>query len=53
MKILITGGCGYIGSCLTKMINDKERANIMVFGDAGSATLLSKGKNEIVFSRIL
>ncbi len=38
------------GDTSTKMINDKDRANRMVFGDAGSATLLSKGKNEIGFS---
>ena len=25
MNILITGGCGYIGSCLSKMINDNYK----------------------------
>lgn len=38
------------GDTTSKMINYKDRANRMVFGDAGSATLLSKGNNQIGFS---
>jgi 3-oxoacyl-[acyl-carrier-protein] synthase III len=37
------------GDTTTKLINPKDRAQRMVFGDAGSATIVSSGKGEIGF----
>ena len=42
MNILITGGCGYIGSCLSKMINDNFKSyQLFIIDD------LSTGNKEI------
>lgn len=38
------------GDTSTKMINAKDRATRMVFGDGGSATLLEKGNDTISFN---
>jgi 3-oxoacyl-[acyl-carrier-protein] synthase III len=38
------------GDTSTKMINERDKAVRMVFGDAGSATLVSTGDKEITFS---
>lgn len=38
------------GDTSTKMINVKDRATRMVFGDGGSATVLEKGKDTISFN---
>lgn len=37
------------GDTTTKMINPKDRAQRMVFGDCGSATIVSKGMGQIGF----
>ena len=53
-SLLIKAGCENVlvlaGDTTSKLINDKDRANRLVFGDAGSATLVSKGKSEIGFA---
>jgi 3-oxoacyl-[acyl-carrier-protein] synthase-3 len=53
-SLLINSGCRNVlvlaGDTTSKIINDKDRANRMVFGDAGSATLISKGENKIGFN---
>ena len=53
-SLLIKAGCKNVlvlaGDTTSKIINAKDRANRLVFGDAGSATLLSEGKSEIGFS---
>jgi len=52
--LLNSGSCKNIlllaGDTTSKMVNNKDRANRMVFGDAGSATLVSKGINPIGFA---
>lgn len=52
--LLINSGCKNVlvlaGDTTFRMINDNDRANRMVFGDAGSATLVSRGKNSTGFS---
>lgn len=53
-SLLIKGGCKNVlvlaGDTTSKIINSNDRANRLVFGDAGSATLLSEGKSGIGFS---
>ena len=53
-SLLIKGGCENVlvlaGDTTSKLINSRDRANRLVFGDAGSATLVCKGKSEIGFS---
>jgi len=53
-SLLINAGCKNVlvlaGDTTSKIINSRDRANRLVFGDAGSATLLSEGKSGIGFS---
>lgn len=52
-SLLIQGGCENVlvlaGDTTSKLISNKDRANRLVFGDAGSATLICKGESEIGF----
>ena len=38
------------GDTNSKIINDKDKALKLVFGDAGSATIISSGNNDIFFN---
>ena len=53
-SLLIRGGCKNVlvlaGDTTSKVINSKDRANRLIFGDAGSATLLTEGKSRLGFS---
>ena len=53
-SLLIEAGCNnvlvLVGDTTSKIINPRDRANRLVFGDLGSATLLKKGDNSIGFS---
>lgn len=48
-----SGACNNVlvlaGDTTTKLINSKDRAQRLVFGDCGSATLVSKGQTDIGF----
>ena len=52
--LINSGSCEAVlvcaGDVITRYINPLDRANRMVFGDAGSATILQKGDGEIAFS---
>lgn len=51
--LINTGACKNVlvlaGDTTTKLINPKDRAQRMVFGDCGSATLVTKGDTELGF----
>lgn len=51
--LISSGACENVlvlaGDTTTKLINPKDKAQRMVFGDCGSATLVSKGNTEIGF----
>lgn len=53
-SLLIKGGCENVlvlaGDTTSKLINNRDRANRLVFGDAGSSTLVCKGKGQIGYS---
>lgn len=52
--LISSGSCKNVlvlcGDTTTKIINDNDRASRMVFGDAGTATLVSKGNNQMSFN---
>ena len=52
-SLIGSGACKNIlvlaGDTTTKMINPKDRSQRMVFGDCGSATIVSKGEGQIGF----
>jgi len=51
--LIASGGCGTVlvcaGDVLTPHVNRFDRANRMVFGDAGSATIVTRGDARFVF----
>lgn len=52
--LISSGSCENVlvlsGDTTTKIINDNDRASRMVFGDAGTATLLSRGNYQMSFN---
>jgi 3-oxoacyl-[acyl-carrier-protein] synthase-3 len=52
--LISSGACSKVlllaGDTTTKLVNDRDRASRMVFGDAGTATLIEKGRDEISFN---
>lgn len=51
--MIASGSCNYVlllnGETNTRLIDNSEKDQIMVFGDAASATLLSRGKGQLAF----
>lgn len=52
--LISSGACENVlvlaGDTTTKIVNDEDRASRMVFGDAGTATLVEKGSEEMFFN---
>lgn len=52
--LISSGACSNVlvlaGDTTTRIVNEKDRASRMVFGDAGSATLVTKGDDEMAFN---
>jgi len=53
--LLVSSGCCNkvllcVGDTITRYINPLDKANKMVFGDAGSATLVEKGEGSMAFN---
>ena len=52
-SLITSGACNKVlvlaGDTNTKMQNPEDKSNVMVFGDAGSASIVSKGDGQMAF----
>lgn len=52
--LVSSGSCAAVlvcvGDAISRFVNPRDKANRMLFGDAGSATLIERGSQELAFS---